>query len=188
MSSWHIKLASQFIARGGVIAYPTEAVYGLGCDPWAEQAVTRILALKRRDPSKGLVIVAATFEQLQPLIDLTPAVPVANLMNTWPGPVTWVLPVKKGVPDWLRGSQGGIAVRVSSHPIIQSLCLMSGLLVSTSANPDGYSPAKTARRVRAYFANQLDYILPGPIGSLAAPTEIRDAITGQILRVSRSGS
>lgn len=188
MSIWHIAQASRYLARGGVIAYPTESVYGLGCNPWEAQAVERILTLKHRDPNKGLIVIAATIEQLAPLIELAPAVPMAVVTRTWPGPVTWVLPAKKCVPVWLRGSQGGIAVRVSAHPVVQALCLSAGILVSTSANPEGYSPAKTARRVRAYFGNQLDYILPGTTGGGMAPTEIRHAVTGKLLRVSRSGS
>ncbi|MBF8268364.1 MAG: hypothetical protein HW386_73 [Gammaproteobacteria bacterium] len=188
MSIWHITQASRYLARGGVIAYPTESVYGLGCNPWEAKAVERILTLKQRDPAKGLIVVAATIEQLEPLVDLTSAVPLATIMNTWPGPVTWVLPEKKGVPVWLRGAQGGIAVRVSAHPLVQALCLAAGLLVSTSANPEGYTPAKTANRVRAYFGNQLDYIVPGPTGRADSPTEIRHAVSGKLLRPSRSGA
>ena len=186
MSYWHITQASRHLARGGVIAYPTESVYGLGCNPWDAQAVGRILKLKRRDPNKGLIIVAATIEQLESLIDLSPEVPMATVMSSWPGPVTWVLPVKHSVPVWLRGMQGGIAVRVSALPVVQALCRSTGLLVSSSANPEGYLPAKTAHRVRAYFGNQLDYILPGPTGGSETPTEIRHAISGRLLRAGRT--
>lgn len=145
-------------------------------------AVARILTLKRRQPDKGLIVVAATVKQLEPLIELTDDVPVDSVMASWPGPVTWVLPAKKEVPVWLRGTRGGIAVRVSSHPIIQELCRSVGLLVSTSANPEGYLPAKNPARVRAYFGNQIDYILTGATSGRAQPTEIRHAISGELIR------
>lgn len=181
MSSWRIKLAVDCVSRGGVIAYPTESVYGLGCLPFDIEAVTRILRLKRRHPKKGLIIVAATFEQLIPYIEISADVPLKDILNTWPGPITWVLPAKKHVPVWLRGIQGGIAVRLSAHPIVQDLCYTAGALVSTSANPEGYQPAKNPAKVRTYFGNRIDYILCGLTGG-AAPTMIRHAISGRLLR------
>ena len=182
MNSWHIKLASRCVARGGVIAYPTEAVYGLGCSPWDPAAVRRILALKRRRPDKGLIVVAASFDQLEPLIDTTQPIPWDFVLASWPGPVTWILPAKKQVPTLLRGGHGGVAVRVSAHPIVQALCRSAGMLISTSANPEGQAPAKSAFRVRAYFGDRLDYILTGPIGDSLGPTAIRDALTGRLIR------
>jgi len=188
LSNWQTKLAIHVISRGGVIAYPTESVYGLGCDPNVARAVARILTLKHRDPRKGLIIVAATFTQIEPFIEPTPAETMASVLRSWPGPVTWVLPAKRGIPDWLRGEQGGIAVRISAHPVIQAVCRAVGPLVSTSANPEGYPPAITPARVRAYFHNKLDFILPGPTGGNPAPTEIRHALTGKLLRASTRGS
>ena len=182
MSNWHIKLASRCVTSGGIIAYPTESVYGLGCNPWDIAAVRRILALKRRRPDKGLIIVAASVDQLQPFIDTTQAIPWDSVLASWPGPVTWVLPAKKQVPTLLRGVHGGMAVRVSAHPIVQELCQSAGLLVSTSANPEGRSPAKSAFRVRAYFGDGLDYILTGPTGGSPGPTAIRDALSGRVIR------
>ena len=173
------------MAGGGVIAYPTESVYGLGCNPWEIEAVARILALKRRRPDKGLIIVAESFAQLEPLIDIHAAIPWDSVMASWPGPVTWILPAKKQVPTLLRGIRGGLAVRVSAHPVVRELCRSAGLLVSTSANPEGCTPAKSVARVRAYFGNKLDYILPGTTGASPRPTEIKDAITGQLIRPGR---
>jgi L-threonylcarbamoyladenylate synthase len=182
LKRWQIKQASLCINRGGVIAYPTEAVYGLGCNPWNQQAVTRILKLKRRDPRKGLIIVAATLAQLAPFIENSPKLPWDNILSTWPGPVTWVLPVKNDVPVWLRGAQGGIAVRVSAYPVVRALCEAAGVLVSTSANPEGHPPARTAARVRAYFGTGVDYILNCPTGGRTEPTAIRHAASGMLLR------
>lgn len=182
MSSWHIKLAARCVAGGGVIAYPTESVYGLGCSPWETSAIQRILSLKRRRPDKGLIVVAACFEQLEPFLAPAPATTLDTVFETWPGPVTWIFPAKTGVSPWLAGTRGGIAVRVSAHPLVRELCLAAGPLVSTSANPEGYLPAKSPARVRAYFANRLDYILAGATGGAPGPTEIRHALTGRLIR------
>lgn len=172
------------MAGGGVIAYPTEAVYGLGCNPWDTRAIQRILSLKRRRPDKGLIVVAATFGQLEPLLAPTAGLPLDTVFATWPGPVTWIFPVRPGVSAWLAGTRGGLAVRVSAHPLVQELCLAAGPLVSTSANPEGYRPARSPARVRAYFSNRLDYILAGATGGASRPTEIRDARTGRLIRPS----
>lgn len=182
MINWHIRRASSIVNSGGVVAYPTEAVYGLGCCPWELQAVTRILALKRRHPDKGFIVVAADPAQLEPLVELDSIPLIDTVLASWPGPVTWVVPAKKQVPKWLRGSHDGIAVRVSAHPVIQCLCRKTGLLISTSANPEGYKPARTSARVRAYFGDRLDYIVAGTTGGQLQPTEIRDAQSGEIIR------
>jgi len=181
--NWHISQAVLAVRHGGIIAYPTEAVYGLGCNPWEAEAVYRILSLKRRNPDKGLIVVAAEIGQLAGLVDFTGNFDVAAVTASWPGPVTWVLPAPAQVPYWLTGDQRGIAVRVSSHPGVRTLCLKTGPLVSTSANPAGAAPARSGARVRCYFGNHLDYILPGRVGELFAPTEIRNAVTGARIRV-----
>lgn len=170
------------IRSGGVIAYPTEAVYGLGCQPANFIAVKRILNLKNRPCEKGLIIIAASIEQLHPYISLADIPRSREILDSWPGPVTWVIPARPGVPDWIRGDSESVAVRVCAHPLTRDLCMFTGPLVSTSANPGGYPPAKTALKVRVYFGRAVDYILPGNIGSYRKPTEIRDAMTGKVLR------
>lgn len=182
MGTWRVKCATLTIRKGGVIAYPTEAVYGLGCSPWNGNAVVRILALKRRRMAKGLIVVAANLEQLEPLVDFSSMASLEDVLASWPGPVTWVLPARGGVPVWLTGKHAGIAVRVSAHPLVRSLCDAAGPLVSTSANPEGHPPATSAFRVRAYFGNRIDYIVPGKTGLYKKPTEIRHAGLGAILR------
>ncbi|TAJ92167.1 MAG: tRNA threonylcarbamoyladenosine biosynthesis protein RimN [Gammaproteobacteria bacterium] len=182
MNRWHLRKAARILNTGGVIAYPTEAVFGLGCRPWDAGAVARILTLKRRDPAKGLIVIAAEIEQLAPLIDLNGGISMDELQSTWPGPVTWVIPARPGVPQWLRGNHAGIAVRVTAHPVAGELCRLTGPLISTSANPEGLAPARTGIRVRAYFRDQLDCILPGKVGDHASPTEIRRADSGEVLR------
>jgi L-threonylcarbamoyladenylate synthase len=182
LNHWHLQQALRIIKAGGIIAYPTEAVYGLGCQPENYSAVTRILHLKRRPLEKGLIIIAAEIEQLHPYVSFTDRVLYQEILSTWPGPVTWVIPARMEVPTWIRGEHESIAVRVSDHPVVRDLCRLTGPLVSTSANPAGCPPATTMLKVRTYFGQSLDYILPGNTGLNHKPTEIRDALTGKVLR------
>jgi L-threonylcarbamoyladenylate synthase len=175
--------AVQALAQNGVIACPTEAVWGLGCDPWNELAVERLLALKNRPVHKGLIMVAANLQQLDFLLsEITPQQHEA-LSASWPGPATWLLPHGGRVPRWICGEHDTVAVRVSDHPVVSALCLAwGGPLVSTSANPAGARPAREAFQVRRYFGRQVDCLLPGRVGALQRPTVIRDLISGQIVR------
>lgn len=184
INAWHLKRAVEFLRHEGLIAYPTEAVYGLGCDPHSEKAIKRLLACKQRRWQKGLILIAATFPQLEEFIEPLPRELEQKLFPTWPGPVTWLLPAKPRVSRWLKGHSDLIAVRVTAHPQAQALCQCWGnAVVSTSANRSGQRAAKTAFQVRRQFGAQLiDYILPGSVGTLARPTEIRHALTNTVLR------
>lgn len=171
---------------GGVVAYPTEAVYGLGCDPRNHAAFDRLFALKQRPPTQGVLLIAADFAQAEPYIDLvaTPADAVARAQASWPGPHTWVFPRAADTPPWIAGAQVGIALRVTAHPVAAALCRAFGAaLVSTSANRHGAAPARSVEEVRAAFGDGLDAILNGNLGGLERPTPIRDAIDGAILRI-----
>jgi L-threonylcarbamoyladenylate synthase len=172
--------------QGGLVAYPTEGVYGLGCDPWDLVAVSRLLRLKGRQAAKGLIVIAASQEQLYPLVDLSDPQVRERVQASWPGPITWLLPKAKGAPSWLTGQHTLLAARVTIHPIAAGLCRICGPVVSTSANPQGHLPALDVRGVRKYFGNSIDYILPGTLGGLQGPTEIRDALSGRVLRPSFS--
>lgn len=174
--------AVQALRAGQVIAYPTEAVWGLGCDPFHEAAVQQVLALKERSEAKGLILIAADLAQVEPwLAALTPAQRAA-VLATWPGPYTWVVPAPQA-PRWLRGEHASLAVRVSAHPGVQALCrAWGGPLVSTSANKSGEPPAPDEATLRRLFGAGLGYILPGSLGGDAKPSEIRDAVTGAVLR------
>ncbi|HET9679570.1 MAG TPA: L-threonylcarbamoyladenylate synthase [Gammaproteobacteria bacterium] len=177
-----ISTAHKVIRNGGVIAYPTEAVYGLGCDPWNESAVHKILGLKQRDINQGLIVIAADFAQLEPLLKPLPENIRQHVFATWPGPVTWLIPASDACPRWLTGEHATLAVRVSAHPLVQTLCQQTGPLVSTSANPHGQPPARDAQTVRRYFADRIDYIVEGEVGGSEKPSEIRDAVSGAIIR------
>ena len=178
-----INQASEAVRRGGVIAYPSEAVYGLGCDPLNRDAVARVNQIKSRPAGKGFILVAATPAQLEPFCDMTNADFRRRAAADWPGPVTWVFPQADGCPEWLCGAHPGIAVRVSAHPVVAALCrACDSALVSTSANSSGAPPAVTAQQVKDIFGDALDYIVDGEVGELARPTVIRDVASGQVIR------
>jgi L-threonylcarbamoyladenylate synthase len=180
-----IPQAVAVLRGGGVIAYPTEAVWGLGCDPFDPEAVRRLLRIKQRDESKGLILIAASVAQVAPLID-TDALPperMRTILATWPGPQTWLLPCTPGVPAWLRGAHATLALRVTAHPVVVALCeAFGGPLVSTSANLAGQEPARAAEALDATLLGQIDGVLEGCTGGLAAPTSIRDAASGTVVR------
>ncbi|EGV49982.1 L-threonylcarbamoyladenylate synthase [Candidatus Endoriftia persephone] len=180
---WRLRQAARVILGGGILAYPTESVFGLGCDPLNPQAVFRLLRLKQRPVSKGLILIASDFNQLQPFIDQLPSQQLEPVIQSWPGPHTWVLPAAPTLPFWLRGDHSGIAVRVTNHPLAAALCRASGRpLVSTSANRSNHPPARNALQVRLCCGGEIDMILHGATQGLAQPTSIRDALTGIILR------
>ena len=173
------------LKNGGVIAYPTEAVFGLGCDPNHENALKKIHTLKSRPKGMGLIIIASHFEMLLPYIELDKITDdrLREIRASWPGPYTWVFPAKPGFSDWLYGKNQTLAVRITAHPLARLLCDTYGTpIVSTSANLHLLPPAKTTEEVFAYFGSQIDEIIPGRLGGLTKPTEIRDALTGKVIR------
>ncbi len=182
-SQWQLHAAVRWIRIGGVIAYPTEAVFGLGCDPGNRRAVERLLALKKRPAEKGLILIASEWKQLQPWLDSIPAAWEAQLRGSWPGPTTWLIPASSGCPRWLTGDHETLAVRVTAHPLAQRLCESLGsAIVSTSANRSGQRPARSVFEVRLQFGHEIDFVLPGQLGTLPKPTEIRDLASGRVIR------
>lgn len=181
-SRLHLDLARRALAAGGIVAYPTEAVWGLGCEPLNRHAFGRLLALKRRALAKGVILIAADVEQLRPLLAATRA-QLEPALTTWPGPHTWLVPAAAHVPAYLTGGRDTLAVRVTAHPVAAALCrAYGGPIVSTSANLAGHAPARTALQVLQRFGSRVDYILPGATGGLRKPTPIRDLRTGRLLR------
>lgn len=172
------------LRAGGVVAYPTEAVWGLGCDPFDETAVRRLLTIKQRPVDKGLILVAASVAQLDGLADWE-ALPAARrkaVLDSWPGPNTWVIPVTAQVPRWITGDHDGVALRVSAHPVVVALCSAFGPITSTSANLAGAPPARRRAELDPRLVGMLDATCAGETGDLASPTRIRDARSGEILR------
>ena len=175
--------AVERLRSGQVIAYPTEAVYGLGCDPANESAVRKLLSLKDRPESAGLVLIASEYSQLQAWIAEIDQSLVEKAMQTWPGPVTWLFPRATGVPDYLAGNHDTIAVRLTAHEPSRTLCNAFGsALVSTSANHTAAKPARSAEEVEDYFGYHIAGILAGPLGGAENPSEIRDLLSDNIIR------
>jgi len=178
-----LRLAARWVESGGIIAYPTEAVFGLGCDPLNPDAVHRLLDLKRRPAHKGLILIAADVSQLLPFVELLPDALMRPVLASWPGPVTWLFPTRPDTPDWLIGSHDTLAVRVTAHALAASLCRRCGPLVSTSANQAGSHPARTPLEVRLRLPEPPDLILHAPLGDADRPSRILDARTGRAIRV-----
>lgn len=171
------------LRAGGVIAYPTEAVWGLGCDPDDDGALARLLRLKAREPAKGMILVAASIDQFAPWLEGLPMALHAPLAASWPGPTTWLVPDNGRARPLVRGDHDRVALRVSDHPLVVALCeAFGGPVVSTSANRAGEPPAMSAEQVRATLGADLDAVLDGPLGGLERPTTIRDLVTGRVLR------
>jgi L-threonylcarbamoyladenylate synthase len=177
--------AAALLRRGGVIAYPTEGVWGLGCDPFDEAAVLRLLALKQREVDKGVILVAGARDAFDTLLDWD-ALPAARreaVLATWPGPHTWVVPATRRVPAWITGRHDGVAVRVSAHPVVVALCTaFAGPLVSTSANRAGAPAPRRRADLDPGLLAHTDGWVEGETGVLATPTPIRDARSGAVLR------
>lgn len=171
------------LRRDGIVAYPTEAVYGLGCDPANADAVARLLELKQRPASKGLILIAADDAALRPWLAPIDADTEARIRPTWPGPTTWLLPAAEDCPAILRGDHETLAVRVTAHPVAAALCrAWGGALVSTSANLSGGDPVRDADAARKLFGASVDTVVEGEVGERERPTPIRDARTGRTLR------
>ena len=175
-----LTIAADVLLRGGVIAYPTEGVFGLDCMPDDELAVARIVEIKERDASKGLILVAANKGQLRDWADLGDK----SLPDPDPAhPVTWIVPPGSSVTPLLRGEHATIAVRITTNPVARALCeIVDSPLVSTSANRSGKPVARNRFVLRRQFADLVDYIVPGDCGPASGPSEIRDYVSGKVLR------
>lgn len=182
MPTTSLDSAVHCLQQNGLIAYPTEAVFGLGCNPSNESAVQRLLALKQRSADKGLLLIAANIEQLLDWANI-PAESLTSLRHQWPASTTYLFNASPNVPRWITGTHAKIAVRVTTHPVAAALCQrFGGALVSTSANISGQLPARTATEVAHQLGAQLDAIVPGECDPNAKPSTIIDFASGAIIR------
>ena len=180
--------AADYLKKGQVLAYPTEAVWGLGCDPHNEQAFQEILRLKQRPIEKGVILLAGQISQIEHLLaNLNPQMQ-KQVVDSWSNrnpserATTWLLPATEDIPTWIKGNHPKVAVRVTTHPLCIALCnAFDGYIVSTSANTAGLEPARSLQDANAYFKNELNY-LNGDLGLSREPSKIIDAETGEIIR------
>ena len=180
-----LETAIAALRNRGVIAYPTEGVWGLGCDPSDEAATLRLLALKQREVGKGLILIASNVTQLAPFVDMAALDDAARdaVAASWPGPNTWIVPASPDAPAWITGDHDGIAVRVSAHPVVVALCdAFGGALVSTSANIATFPSPRARAELDPRIVSGVDAIAPGETGGLLQATPIRDARDGRSLR------
>lgn len=167
-----------------VVAYPTEAVFGLGCNPNSEAAVQALLTLKQRPVEKGLILLASDLRYLRPFIDESRLTEKEwqSLTQVGAQAITWVVPAKKSVPRYLTGQFDTIAVRLCHLPAVVMVCEAAGFaLTSTSANLTGLPPCRTAQEVYAQFGNDFP-VLEQATGGAKQPSEIRDIFTQHIFR------
>lgn len=179
------QIISDVFFIGGVFAYPTEAVWGLGCDLNNEAAVQRLLAIKSRPQAKGMILVTGDLEAVAPLLASVSSEQKARALGYWPGHRTLLIPDQKFLfPEYIRGVHDTIAVRVSNHPFIRWFShSVSPFLVSTSANIAGAAPCRFEWQVRRRLGKSLDYIVPGCTSAAGRPSEIIDLVTNQSVRV-----
>jgi len=177
----HIQAARSLLKQGKVIAYPTEAVYGLGCCPFNEAAVLRLLALKGRTVNKGLLLLIYKWQQLSDLISPISEANMQRVQATWPGHVTWVFPKSTMIPSWISGEHATVAIRMTAHPVARALCI-NGPIVSTSANISGALPALEIATLNKQFPHGIDGCVVGKLGDSTMPSAIYDVLTGQKLR------
>ena len=174
---------AEVLKRGGVIAYPTESCFGLGCDPRDHSAVRRILQIKRRCKSKGLILVSDNFSRFRPFIAGVPETFRETVLASWPGPNTWLLPTRPGVSSWLKGDYQTLAVRVSNDKTVRGICRAAKMaIVSSSANRSGKPSLRTYEQVKLSLGKEVDYVVPGTIGMQTSPSRIRDGLTGEVIR------
>jgi L-threonylcarbamoyladenylate synthase len=179
--SMPLKRAGRIIRSGGIAAYPTEGVYGLGCLPQAAHAVEQILLIKNRDAARGLILIASDADQLSDWV--ADGIDIESLRSSPERPVTWIVPAAESVPWLVRGDNKGIAVRVTDHLVAAALCRAAGsALVSTSANISGRRPARNTYVLRRTFGALVDCIVPGRCGPAGGASEIRDLVSGKVVR------
>lgn len=181
---WRFLLLRRILRSGGVVAYPTEGVWGLGCDPDNPVAVARIRAIKNRSRRQGLILVAGSIDEFAPYLSgLTESQRLR--FGQWSPGVTCLIPDNGLASRWVLGDNRTLAVRVTEHPLAGALArALGGPLVSTSANPHGHAAARTGLRVRQYFrvGGGIDYLVAGPLGGRAGASEIRELSTGRVVR------
>ncbi len=200
-----ITQAVQWLSTGKLLAYPTESVWGIGCDAFNEEAVQQLLSIKQRPINKGMIVVTDSAARIAPLLEDLSAAQRQTILDSWhisPNTVaqqahTWLLPLSQQItipiPSWISGAHNSVAVRVIAHPLVQQLCAQVvsagnpyGFIVSTSCNPSGQPPALSLQQAQGYFehsefSEQVTYLQGDTLG-YELPSQIHDALTGQVIR------
>ncbi len=176
-----IKKIHQILVSGGVIAYPTESVFGLGCDPSNEQAILKIMEIKKRKLEMGLILLTPSLEIVSDWVNMNDK-QIRIFSSPSPRPTTYIVPASVCAPKWLV-VKNTLAIRLSKDPFIKNICGMLGLpIVSTSANLQGEQPCRSADEVEKIMGSKLDYIVFKKTGSFNNPSTIVDLSSGKTIR------
>ena len=184
-SEENIRKAAVIIRLGGVVIYPTDTVYGLGCDPANVDATRRICEIKGR-ADKPLPLACSDVETARRIVEFNP---IAERLaeRFWPGPLTMVLPARVDYPIWVTHGARTLGVRVPDHQVARRLAKLSGgVIVSTSANKSGDPPPKTAQEAAEQIGGEVDLILDAGPAPLRQPSTVID-LSGDELWIIRPG-
>jgi L-threonylcarbamoyladenylate synthase len=182
---WKAMFAARVLDYGGVIAYPTEAVWGLGADPFQRTAVEKILDLKSRPMHKGLILISGQAEHFLPYLEPLEQSLIDRFFSVQDRPTTWLVPdVRNQIPYWVKGEHSSVAMRLTTHPVCAALTHhFGGAIISTSANPASKASARSLYEVKCYFQDKLDYCLSAPLGGAGQASQIRDLQSDEVIRV-----
>lgn len=182
MSDSDIDSAVVVLQRGGVVAHACEGVWGLACDPFNEQAVRRVLAIKKRPIEKGLILIGSSVRDFEAELSSLNPQQHERIVSSWPGPETWIVTSTR-FPRWITGGRTSVAVRVPGIEQARTLAeSFGGTLVSTSANVAGQEPATTEQEVEDSLGRDVNFVLQGSVSGRYGPSRIRDAVTGEVIR------
>ncbi|MFC1528534.1 L-threonylcarbamoyladenylate synthase [Candidatus Latescibacterota bacterium] len=175
------------LKNGGIVVYPTETVYGIGCDPLNRAAYERIHRLKKRNDDKQMLLLACSLSQVEQFAGRLADIPSRLAREFWPGPLTMVINTLSEIPEYLYGNSGGVAFRVTSHPVAASLANNSGYpITSTSANISGYPPVSNYEEALKMFGKEAEIVLENSIPFSGTPSTIID-LTSDEPKIIREG-
>jgi L-threonylcarbamoyladenylate synthase len=179
--------AAEAVLRGGVIAFPTDTLYGLGCSLLDVAAVEMVARLKRRDPSLAVISLIPEPSQAWGVAAEVNETAERLIARHWPGPLSLIFRAGRIVPPRVRGAGGTVALRCPRHTLSERLLdAIGGPVVSSSANLTGQRPAENAEEVVRIFGNQLDLILDGGPSPGSRPSTLVD-VSGDKPRLLRRG-
>ncbi len=176
---------SNAIVKGKIVAYPTESVFGIGCDPENEKSINKIIEIKNRSKQKGLIIIADEVKKLSKFIHKDYLDLFIKKSDIESKPTTWIVPSSKHVLNLVKGEDSSVALRITQHPIASRICKYSNkAIISTSANISSKTPAKNSNEILMQFGEEIDIIVDGRVGDSIKPTQIVDLITNKVIRES----
>ena len=171
----------RFIRRGGIIAYPTESCFGLGCDPKNKKEINKIIKLKKRSLNKNFILIGSSLKHFDSFTNSFNDVTKKKLFSKWPGPHTWVIKANHRCPNWLK-SNSKLALRIPSFSSCQALINSIDMAItSSSLNLSGKIPLRNYRDAYKFLPDKVK-LIKGRIGNNRNPSVIQDFKTKYIIR------